>query len=148
MKVTDAFSIGKTTYGVGSDGEVKEIGSNTIRRNLGLIGCALDTIVLSRSDMMLFITGGEGGVTTVQLPLLDKAIFNEFHMHNKKVTCIALAYDDQILVSVAEDASICLWRLTNADGRAIALDKDFAYSKEILISKKDLQEKINSINVS
>ncbi|KAM3967911.1 testes of unusual size [Aphomia sociella] len=140
-------SIGKTTYGVGTDGEIKEVGSNTIRRNLGLIGCSLDTIVLSRSDMMLFITGGEGGVTSVQLPLLDKAIFNEFHMHNKKVTCIALAYDDQTLVSVAEDASICLWRLTNADGRAVALDKDFAYSKEILISKKDLQEKINSINL-
>ncbi|KOB73579.1 WD repeat-containing protein 65 [Operophtera brumata] len=140
-------SYGKTTYGVGSDGEVKEIGSNTIRRNLGLIGCALDTIVLSRSDMMLFITGGDGGVTTVQLPLLDKAIFNEFHMHYKKVSCIALSYDDQILVSVAEDSSICLWRLTNADGRAIALDKDFAYCKEILISKKDLQVKINNINL-
>lgn len=97
---------------------------------------------------MLFITGGEGGITAAQLPLLDKAVFNEFHMHNKKVTGIALAYDDQILVSVAEDSSICLWRLTNADGRAIALDKDFAYAKEILISKKDLQEKINSINVS
>lgn len=113
-----------------------------------MIGCALDTIVLSRSDMMLFITGGEGGVTSVQLPLLDKAIFNEFHMHNRKVTALALSYDDQTLISVAEDSSICLWRLTNADGRAIALDKDFAYSKEILISKKDLQEKINSINVS
>lgn len=113
-----------------------------------MIGYPLDTIILSRSDMMLFITGGEGGVTSVQLPLLDKAIYNEFHMHNKKVTGIALAYDDQTLISVAEDASICLWRLTNADGRAIALDKDFAYSKEILISKKDLQEKINSINVS
>lgn len=97
---------------------------------------------------MLFITGGEGGVTAVQLPLLDKALYNEFHMHNKKVTCIALSYDDQTLISVAEDASICLWRLTNADGRAIALDKDFAYAKEILISKKDLQEKLNSIHVS
>lgn len=96
---------------------------------------------------MLFITGGLGGITTVQLPLVDKAIFSEFHMHNKKVSCIALAYDDQTLVSVAEDSSICLWRLTNADGRAIALDKDFAYSKEILISKKDLQDKINTINV-
>lgn len=142
------FSIGKTTYAVGSDGEMKEIGSNSIRRNLGLIGCPLNTIVLSRSDMMLFITGGEGGVTAVQLPLLDKAIFNEFHMHNKRVTCIALSYDDQTIISVAEDASICLWRLTNADGRAIALDKDFAYAKEILISKKDLQEKLNSIHVS
>ncbi|XP_038207858.1 cilia- and flagella-associated protein 57 [Zerene cesonia] len=140
-------SNGKTTYGVGSDGEIKEIGANTIRRNLSLIGCGLDTIILSRSDLMLFITGGSGGVTAVQLPLLDKAIFNEFHMHNKKITSIALAYDDQTLVSVAEDSSICLWRLTNADGRAIALDKDFAYSKEILISKKDLQEKMNSINL-
>ncbi|XP_049879809.1 cilia- and flagella-associated protein 57 [Pectinophora gossypiella] len=140
-------SVGKTTYAVGTDGEIKEIGNNTIRRNLPLIGCSLNTIVLSRSDMMLFSTGGEGGVTTIQLPLLDKAIYNEFHMHNAKVTCICLAYDDQTLVSVAEDSSICLWRLTNADGRAVALDKDFAYSKEILISKKDLQEKINSINL-
>lgn len=139
---------GKTTYAVGSDGEIKEIGANTIRRNMGLIGAPLDTVVLSRSDLMLFISGGLGGITSIQLPLLDKPIFNEFHMHNTKITCIALSYDDQTLVSVAEDASICLWRLTNADGRAIALDKDFAYSKEILISKRDLQEKINNINVS
>ncbi|XP_050681259.1 cilia- and flagella-associated protein 57 isoform X2 [Leptidea sinapis] len=136
---------GKTTFGVGSDGDIKEIGANTIRRSISLIGTSLDTIVLSRSDLMLFITGGEGGVVAVQLPLLDKAIFNEFHMHNKKVTAIALSYDDQTLVSVAEDASICIWRLTNAEGRAVALDKDFAYSKEILISKKDLQEKLNNI---
>ncbi|XP_053620233.1 cilia- and flagella-associated protein 57 isoform X1 [Plodia interpunctella] len=147
FKACAVNSFGKTTYAVGSDGEIKEIGSNTIRRNLGLIGCSLDTILLSRSDMMLFITGGEGGITSVQLPLLDRAIYNEFHMHNKKVSCIALAYDDQTLISVAEDASICLWRLTNAEGRAIALDKDFSYSKEILISKKDLQEKLNSINL-
>ncbi|KAF9421540.1 hypothetical protein HW555_002473, partial [Spodoptera exigua] len=138
---------GKTIYGVGSDGEIKEIGANTIRRNMGLIGAPLDTVILSRSDLMLFISGGLGGITSIQLPLLDKPIFNEFHMHNKKVTCIALSYDDQTLVSVAEDASICVWRLTNADGRAIALDKDFAYSKEILISKRDLQEKINNINL-
>ncbi|KAH9637657.1 hypothetical protein HF086_009325 [Spodoptera exigua] len=128
-------------------GEIKEIGANTIRRNMGLIGAPLDTVILSRSDLMLFISGGLGGITSIQLPLLDKPIFNEFHMHNKKVTCIALSYDDQTLVSVAEDASICVWRLTNADGRAIALDKDFAYSKEILISKRDLQEKINNINL-
>ncbi|KAJ2947907.1 hypothetical protein O0L34_g9698 [Tuta absoluta] len=140
-------SLGKTTYAVGQDGEIKEIGTNTIRRNLPLIGCPLSCIVLSRSDMMLFISGGEGGVTSVQLPLLDKAIYNEFHMHNKKVTAICLSYDDQTLVSVAEDASICIWRLTNADGRAVALDKEFTHAKEILISKKDLQEKINSINL-
>ncbi|KAJ8735588.1 hypothetical protein PYW07_007208 [Mythimna separata] len=138
---------GKTTYGIGSDGEIKEIGSNTIRRNMGLIGVPLDTIILSRSDLMLFISGGLGGIASIQLPLLDKAVFSEFHMHNSKVTGLALSYDDQTLVSVAEDASICIWRLTNADGRAIALDKDYAYSKEILISKKDLQEKINNINL-
>lgn len=147
FKACAVTSTGKSTYALGTDGEIKEIGLNTIRRSLGLLGLPLDTLVLSRSDLMLFITGGLGGVTAVQLPLLDKSVFTEFHMHNKKVTCIALSYDDQILISVAEDASICIWRLTNAEGRAIALDKDFAYSKEILISKKDLQDKINTINL-
>ncbi|GBP75293.1 Cilia- and flagella-associated protein 57 [Eumeta japonica] len=138
---------GKITYAVGSDGEIKELGSSSIRRQIKLIGRPLDTVALSRSDMMLFISGGEGSVVSVQLPLLDKALFKEFHVHNRRVTRLALSYDDQTLVSVAEDASICVWKLTNADGRAIALDKDFAYSKEILISKRDLQEKLNNMDL-
>lgn len=116
-------------------------------RNLKIIGCQLDNIILARSDLMLFVTGGKGNVISIQFPLLDKAVFEEFHMHNANVTAMSLSYDDQTLITVAEDATICIWKLDNSDGKAIVMDSGFSYSKEILINKDDLHDKIADIQV-
>lgn len=128
-------------YVVGIDTEVKEVNNNEIIRNLKIIGVKLDNIVLARSDYMLFVSGGRGNVVTIQFPLLDKAIFGEFCMHNANVTAMALSYDDLTLITVADDATICIWRLVNADGKAVVMDKHFSYSEDILINKNCLKEK-------
>lgn len=133
---------------MGVDGELKEINNNDVTRNLKIIGCKLDNMVLARSDLMIFVTGGTGNLVSIQFPLLDKAVFSEFHMHNQNITGLALSYDDQTLITVANDATMCIWKLTNIDGKVIAMEKDFAYCKEILIDKETLQDKISTINVS
>ncbi|XP_077289414.1 cilia- and flagella-associated protein 57-like [Arctopsyche grandis] len=140
-----ATSDGKSSYIVGIDGEVKEARNDTVIRNLKIIGVQLDNIALAHSDMMLFVTGGKGVVVSIQFPLLDKAVFKEYRMHNRNVTAIALSYDDRTLISVAEDATICIWRLDNSEGKAIVLGQDFCYSEEILIHRDDLREKIMQI---
>lgn len=140
-------SDGKSFYIVGVDGEVKEARNDIIIRNLKIIGIKLDNIILAHSDMMLFVTGGKGTIVSIQFPLLDKAVFSEFHMHNKNVTAIALSYDDQTIISVSEDATMCIWKLDNSEGKAIVLSPDFHYSEEILINKNNLQEKLTNIKV-
>lgn len=129
------------------DGEVKEGHKDTIKRNLKIIGIKLDNIVLAHSDMMLFVTGGKGTIVSIQFPLLDKAVFSEFHMHDSNVTAIALSYDDQTIISVSDDATMCIWKLDNSEGKAIVLSPDFNYSEEILINKNNLKEKLADIEV-
>ena len=52
-----------------------------------------------------------------------------------------LTYDDKILISISEDGSVCIWNLTNTEGKTAQMDKDFSYSKEILISRNELEVK-------
>ena len=53
-----------------------------------------------------------------------------------------ISYDDQYLITVAEDASIILWKIQDKDGRGLKRDKDFGWAEEILITKSDLEEKV------
>ena len=52
-----------------------------------------------------------------------------------------ITYDDQYLVTVAEDASIMLWKVQDKEGRGVKREKDVGYAEEILITKSDLEEK-------
>ena len=53
-----------------------------------------------------------------------------------------ISHDDQYLTTVAEDASIILWKIQDKDGRGLKRDKDFGWAEEILITKSDLEEKV------
>ena len=53
-----------------------------------------------------------------------------------------ISYDDQYLITVAEDASIILWKIQDKDGRGLKRAKDFGWAEEILITKSDLEEKV------
>lgn len=56
-----------------------------------------------------------------------------------------LTYDDKVLLSIAKDGSVCIWNLTNTEGKTVEMKKEFSYSKEILISRNELEEKILTI---
>lgn len=53
-----------------------------------------------------------------------------------------ITYDDQYLVTVAEDASIILWKIQDKEGRGLKRDKEVGWAEEILITKSDLEEKV------
>lgn len=52
-----------------------------------------------------------------------------------------LTYDDKVLLSIAMDGTVCIWNVTNTEGKTVQMDKEFAYSKEILISRNELEVK-------
>ena len=58
---------------------------------------------------------------------------------------IALSYNEQYLISTATDGSLCIWKLFYSEGKG-AMGKELAYTNEVLISKGDLEEKIQTIN--
>lgn len=80
-------------------------------------------------------------------------LFQVFEMFCRNFTIISnlfsclplqmkISYDDQYLITVAEDASIILWKIQDKDGRGLKRDKDFGWAEEILITKSDLEEKV------
>lgn len=56
-----------------------------------------------------------------------------------------ISFNDKFLITCSLDGVICIWRLLNTEGKAIKLDKEFKPSSEILISRQDLQDRINMI---
>jgi hypothetical protein len=55
-----------------------------------------------------------------------------------------ITYDDQYLITISEDSSILLWKVQDKEGRGLKRDKE-AWAEEILITKSDLEEKVNLI---
>ncbi|XP_044759161.1 cilia- and flagella-associated protein 57 [Coccinella septempunctata] len=138
-------SDGKSTMAVGKDGHIRELINSVIYRDVVLLNTALDSIVLSRLDTMLFVTGNNGVVFSVKLPLMEKLDTLEFNMHSSTVTNMLISANDKFILTGAEDGSICFWRILNTDGKAIKMDKEFAVAREILISREVLEDKLNQI---
>lgn len=59
---------------------------------------------------------------------------------------MALSYDEQIMVSTGIDGTLCIWKLSQTEGKTIQVRKDFKLSREVLISRGDLEDKIRMIN--
>ena len=53
-----------------------------------------------------------------------------------------MTYDDRYLMTVSDDYCVILWKVIDRDGRGKKVDRELAYSQEILIPKFDLQEKV------
>jgi tRNA A37 N6-isopentenylltransferase MiaA len=53
-----------------------------------------------------------------------------------------VSYDDKYLFTGSREGTICFWKLLNTEGKAVKMDKDFLPSKDILISRQILEERI------
>ncbi|XP_046661792.1 cilia- and flagella-associated protein 57 [Homalodisca vitripennis] len=136
---------GKMVYGVGSDGLLKEICNAEILREESLHHSCLYAVQLSRSDLMMFIGGTKGAILSVRYPLPRPPEYSEYYLHNYPITKMKLSYDDLNLISCSSDGTMCIWRLVNTERKCVKMDADFSYSKEILINKDDLAEKLAMI---
>ena len=52
-----------------------------------------------------------------------------------------ITFDDQYLVTVSEDASLFIHKISDKEGRG-KRDRDVPYAEEILITRSDLEEKV------
>ncbi|XP_031354286.1 cilia- and flagella-associated protein 57 [Photinus pyralis] len=138
-------SDGKFSYSIGSDGHIRQITNANIYREVLVTKDGLDSIVLSNSNQMLFVSGNEGTIYSVQLPILDTAEYVEFGGHCATVQRMRISYDDRFLISASSDGVIAVWKLMHTEGKTLKVDKDFIPSTDILITRVDLEEKIELI---
>lgn len=88
---------GKNCYAVGSDGEVKEVINGVVRTNHPTDINGLDCLDISKSDQILFVSGKNGTIFSVKLPLSDKPEHLEYNMHNTCV-CEVLFLNDSFYI--------------------------------------------------
>lgn len=134
---------GKNTFAVGSDKTLKEItlAEANILRQVETQETILSSISMSHSGRMLFCGTTKGTLWSMKFPLNVPGEWTEHQGHGAAITKMKISYDDQYLITVAEDASIILWKIQDKDGRGLKRDKDFGWAEEILITKSDLEEK-------
>lgn len=88
-------SDGKSTMAVGKDGHIREMINSAIYRDVVLLPTNLDSIVLSRLDTMLFVTGNNGVVFSIKMPLMEKLEYLDFNMHSATVTNMLISANDK-----------------------------------------------------
>lgn len=84
---TQITSDARITFAVGSDGETKEIIDGMIRTARKMEPSGLDCMALARGDKMLFVSGDNGNMYSLKLPLSnrpeDQLVTS---LHNKTIT--------------------------------------------------------------
>ncbi|GLH00747.1 Uncharacterized protein GBIM_07029, partial [Gryllus bimaculatus] len=105
----------------------------------------LSFVTLSRSNLMLFVTGGNGCVFSVEYPLDMGSGFTEYRIHHKPVSALCLTYDDMMLITCCEGGTIILWKLLDVEGKTVKLEPSHTYFNDILVAKDELEDKTNAI---
>ncbi|EFN86628.1 WD repeat-containing protein 65 [Harpegnathos saltator] len=110
-----------------------------------LAGKEMHHMIMGKNDLSLFVTCPGGVILSLRCPLQSPVESIDFYLHSVDITKIALSYNENCLISVAKDGSLCVWKLYYAEGKVLKIGRDLPYTNEVLIGKRDLEDKINTI---
>lgn len=57
---------------------------------------------------------------------------------------MSLTFDDQFLLTVAEDGCLFTWKVFDKDGRGIKREREVGFAEEVLVTKTDMEEKVRT----
>uniref|UniRef100_H2ZYU7 Cilia and flagella associated protein 57 n=1 Tax=Latimeria chalumnae TaxID=7897 RepID=H2ZYU7_LATCH len=115
---------------------------NEILRELPSGDMAYSTLVMSHSGRMVFVGTTMGAIRSMKYPLPVNREWNEYQAHCRNITRMAVTYDDQYLLTTSEDGCLLIWKISDKEGRGLKREKDVGYAEEVLITKSDLEEKV------
>ncbi|XP_069083885.1 cilia- and flagella-associated protein 57 [Pleurodeles waltl] len=131
----------KTIFAVGSDQTLKEISDSQILRELPSYDVVYTCVAVSHSGRMVFTGTSIGTIRSMKYPLPIHKEFNEYQAHAGPITKMAVTFDDQYLLTVSEDSSMLVWKISDKEGRGLKREKEVGYAEEVLITKTDIDEK-------
>uniref|UniRef100_A0ABI8AI02 Cilia and flagella associated protein 57 n=1 Tax=Felis catus TaxID=9685 RepID=A0ABI8AI02_FELCA len=131
----------KIIFAVGSDQTLKEIADSSILREISAFDVVYTAIVISHSGRMMFVGTSVGTIRAMKYPLPLQKEFNEYQAHAGPITKMLLTFDDQFLLTVAEDGCLFTWKVFDKDGRGIKREREVGFAEEVLITKTDMEEK-------
>ncbi|XP_032157654.1 cilia- and flagella-associated protein 57 isoform X1 [Mustela erminea] len=131
----------KIIFAVGSDQTLKEIADSSVLREISAIDVIYTAIVISHSGRMMFVGTSVGTIRAMKYPLPLQKEFNEYQAHAGPITKMSLTFDDQFLLTVAEDGCLFTWKVFDKDGRGIKREREVGFAEEVLVTKTDMEEK-------
>uniref|UniRef100_A0A8D1WZJ7 EML-like second beta-propeller domain-containing protein n=1 Tax=Sus scrofa TaxID=9823 RepID=A0A8D1WZJ7_PIG len=132
---------GKIIFAVGSDQTLKEIADSSVLREMPAFDVTYTAVVISHSGRMMFVGTSVGTIRAMKYPLPLQKEFNEYQAHAGPVTKMSLTFDDQFLLTVAEDGCLFTWKVFDKDGRGIKREREVGFAEEVLVTKTDMEEK-------
>ncbi|XP_055474475.1 cilia- and flagella-associated protein 57 [Psammomys obesus] len=132
---------GKVIFAVGSDQTLKEIADSLILREILAIDVVYTAIAISHSGRMMFVGTSVGTIRTMRYPLPGQKEFNEYQAHAGPINKVMLTFDDQFLLTVADDGCLFTWKVFDKDGRGIKREREVGFAEEVLVTKTDMEEK-------
>ncbi|XP_075386789.1 cilia- and flagella-associated protein 57 [Tenrec ecaudatus] len=131
----------KIIFAVGSDQTLKEIADSSILREMSAFDAIYTAIVISHSGRMMFVGTSIGTVRAMKYPLPLQKEFNEYQAHASPITKMLITFDDQYLLTAAEDGCLFTWKVFDKDGRGIKREREVGFAEEVLVTKTDMEEK-------
>ncbi|XP_069843573.1 cilia- and flagella-associated protein 57 isoform X1 [Dipodomys merriami] len=132
---------GKIIFAVGSDQTLKEIADSSVLREMSAFDVIYTAIIISHSGRMMFVGTSVGTIRAMKYPLPVQKEFNEYQAHAGPITKMSLTFDDQFLLTVAEDGCLFTWKVYDKDGRGIKREREVGFAEEVLVTKTDMEEK-------
>ncbi|XP_060235695.1 cilia- and flagella-associated protein 57 [Meriones unguiculatus] len=132
---------GKVIFAVGSDQTLKEIADSLILREIVAFDVVYTAITISHSGRMMFVGTSVGTIRSMRYPLPGQKEFNEYQAHAGPINKIMLTFDDQFLLTVADDGCLFTWKVFDKDGRGIKREREVGFAEEVLVTKTDMEEK-------
>ncbi|XP_013975095.1 cilia- and flagella-associated protein 57 isoform X12 [Canis lupus familiaris] len=131
----------KIIFAVGSDQTLKEIADSSVLREISAFDVIYTAVVISHSGRMIFVGTSVGTIRAMKYPLPLQKEFNEYQAHAGPITKMSLTFDDQFLLTVAEDGCLFTWKVFDKDGRGIKREREVGFAEEVLVTKTDMEEK-------
>ncbi|XP_070224410.1 cilia- and flagella-associated protein 57 isoform X2 [Bos mutus] len=110
-------------------------------REMSAFDVTYTAVVISHSGRMMFVGTSVGTIRAMKYPLPLQKEFNEYQAHAGPVTKMSITFDDQFLLSIAEDGCLFTWKVFDKDGRGIKREREVGFAEEVLVTKTDMEEK-------
>ncbi|XP_033229090.1 cilia- and flagella-associated protein 57 [Belonocnema kinseyi] len=130
-----------TSYCISSDNQIREIKDSWVSRSFTL-NLELSLVAMGKENSIMLATCSGGAVLSIRYPLQEPVEYLDFRIHRSDITEMALAYNEQMLITTGADGTLCFWKVLYQDNN---MEKTF-YTNEVLIGRSELEEKLQNIN--
>ncbi|XP_041639690.1 cilia- and flagella-associated protein 57 [Cheilinus undulatus] len=135
----------KTILAVGTDFTLKEIQDCQVLKEVPGDEVAHTAVVVSHTGKVVFTGTSHGTVRAIKYPLPIQREWVMYQAHCGPVTKMVITFDEQFLLTVSEDGCLLIWRILDKEGRRLKSNRQITHSEEVLITKSDLEEKIQNM---